>query len=67
MNAEMAYNILTTWIQKKSLSSFYFDIGAGINAGNLALKSDTITITGQNIFTEIGLNLQSSDNIGVDL
>jgi hypothetical protein len=67
LNAEMAYNILTTWIERKSLSVFYFDIGAGINAGNLAGKLDTITITGQNIFAEMGVNLKSSDNIGIDL
>jgi hypothetical protein len=67
INAEIAYNILTTWIERKSLSTFYLDIGGGINASNLALKTDTITITGQNIFAEIGVNLKSSDNIGVDL
>lgn len=54
INAEVAYNILSAWIEKKSLSFFYFDIGAGINAGNLALKTDTITITGQNVLLRLG-------------
>ena len=66
LNAEVAYNLLTTWIEKKSLSTFYLDIGFGINASNLALKTDTGSIIGQNIFVEIGLNLKSSDNIGLD-
>ncbi len=66
LNTEVAYNILSTWIERKSLSIFYFDIGAGINVSTLARIKDTITITGQNLFAEIGLNLKSSDNIGLD-
>lgn len=67
MNAEIAYNLLSTWIVKKSTSTFYWDIGAGINASKLAFQKDTVNVIGQNLFTEIGLNLRSSDNIGLDL
>lgn len=65
-HAEGAYTLLTTWIERKSMSSLYWDLGAGINAFKIAGNNDTLTAIGQNLFTEFGLNLRSSDNIGFD-
>lgn len=67
VNAELAYNIFNDWVEKKSLSSVYVDIGGGISISQLARLKDTISITTQNIFTEGGLNLRSSSNIGIDV
>ena len=67
LNFEGAYNLMTTWIERKSLSTFYADLGLGINTFNLAKSKDTSTVLTQNVFAEMGLNLKSSDNIGFDL
>ena len=67
INAEFAYNILNVWVEKKSISIFYWDIGGGISVTNLAGLKDTGNVTTQNLFSEIGVNLQSSSNIGLNL
>ncbi|HTI91438.1 MAG TPA: hypothetical protein VL727_12670, partial [Puia sp.] len=67
INAEFAYNILNVWLEKKSVSIFYWDIGGGIGVTNLATVKDTSYVTTQNLYSEAGVNLRSSSNVGMDL
>lgn len=67
LTGEFSYNLLNDWIEKKSLSSFYWDIGAGFSSSTLARSRDTVSVTMNHLFTEFGLNLRSSSNIGLDV
>ena len=65
-NAELLMNLYSSWLGRKTLSTYYLDAGAGFSNVNLARSKDTITIKTQNLFLEGGLNLKSSSNIGFD-
>jgi hypothetical protein len=67
INAEVAYNLLSDWAIRKTLSTVYWDVGGGLGISKLAGVKDTNSVITQNIFTEFGLNLKSSSNIGLDL
>jgi hypothetical protein len=73
INGELAINIVQDWISKNSLSIGYIDAGGGINIGNIARTdtvsktTDTVAVTTRNIFTELGVNLKTSSNIGCNI
>jgi len=65
-NGEVALNIISSWLTRKTSNSYYVDFGAGYYTVNLARLKDTIPINVTNLFLEGGLNLRSSSNIGFD-
>lgn len=67
LNLEASTNLIYIWLEKKSNSHAYIDLGTGINEGIVAKKKDTSSVLTPNIFCEAGLNLRPGPNIGVDL
>lgn len=67
VSAEGVLNLFTIWIEQKSLSKFYADFGGCINIGSVARSKDTVSVTSRNLFTEVGVNLKLSNNIGCEL
>jgi len=66
-NAEVALNLLNGWIEFKSQSKAYLDMGFGIGSVRVKTVTDTLNVTSSNFFIEGGLNLKSSSNIGLDI
>jgi len=66
VNADLTLNIFSTWLNFKSLSSWYIDGGGGIGSTKVARSKDTSSVITPNWFIETGINLRSSENIGVD-
>ncbi len=64
LNTDIALNVINGWLEKKSLSSWYIDIGAGISLSNLAKSTDTVTITSTYLFIEPGFDFKFGDNFG---
>ncbi|MVO09462.1 hypothetical protein GOQ30_09865 [Flavobacterium sp. TP390] len=67
LNAEVAVNLLNSWIEFKSQSRAYLDTGFGVGATKLRTATDTLNVNNTNFFIEGGLNLKSSSNIGLDV
>lgn len=66
LSGELALNVRSSWLTKKTLNNYYLDVGAGYYTTMLARSKDTISIHVTSIFTELGINLKNSSNIGVD-
>lgn len=64
---DIAVNLISCWLEKKSSSTLYWDFGGGVSLGKLARITDTVSVITQQVFTEFGLNLRPSSNIGSDL
>lgn len=63
LNASVSLNLFNVWLENKSLSSFYTDLGTGMNASKLAKSNDTISVLSYYFFAETGADLKISDNI----
>ena len=69
VNAEMTFNFLNSWLEKKSSQGWYADIGGGVALGRLSKKNDSITATTNMPYfiSEIGINFKKSENIGANI
>lgn len=67
VTADISLNIANQWLGFKSLSRGYIDIGGGIGGAKFKTATDTLSITTSNVFLELGFNLKSSSNIGMDI
>lgn len=63
LNTSVSLNLLNVWLENKSFSSFYADLGVGLNASKLAKSTDTISVLSHSVFIETGIDLKISDNI----
>lgn len=63
LNSSVSLNVLNWWLGNKSPSSFYTDIGTGLNVAKLAKVMDTTSVISYSFFIEAGLDLNVSDNI----
>jgi len=66
IKAEVAINLFSSWLGRKTLNGYYFDFGAGYNTVDLARSKDTIPINVPSIFWEGGVTLRNSSNAGFD-
>lgn len=68
VNAEMTFNLLNGWFEKKSTQGWYADFGGGVALGRLSKKNDSIseTLSMPYFISEVGLNFKKFDNIGVN-
>jgi len=67
LGAEATVNLGTIWLEKHSLSTFYTDIGGGINLTNVSGFKDIKRINSHYVFGQSGFNIKSSDNVGFDM
>jgi len=67
LKSDFSLNIYSIWLEKKSLSSFYVDMGATLLVSDLKKDTTTTTTLSHGFFTEFGVDLQVAENVGSEL
>ena len=67
LNTDVSFNIINGWLGRKTLNSWYADLGGGVSLSDVAFAKDTSTITSTYVFLQGGLDIQIADNIGTSI